>query len=73
MRQEDILDEKIQKFLARKEMEYPELKESVDVMYHDLTKPHFASHFHTTTNDTIQRRKARHIRNSRLGGMRYAV
>jgi hypothetical protein len=73
MGQDNGLDERIHKFMARKEHEHPELKESVDVLYHDLTTPHFASHFHSATNEHVRRKKQRHLReNNRMNGMHYA-
>lgn len=72
MRQEDLLEEKIQKFLERKESEYPELKESIDSIIHELSPRHHVSHFHVSLGDTAKSKKTRHVHNSRLGGMRYA-
>ncbi len=43
---EHILDVKIHKFLARKEREHPELRESADQLFTDLISPHFSNHFH---------------------------
>lgn len=72
MRQDNNVDERINNFMARKEHEHPELKESVDVLYRDLTSTHIYNHFHYSTNEHSKRKKDRHQKNDRLEGMHYA-
>ena len=67
------LDHKINAFMARKEEEIPELKESVEVLYHDLTSPHLANHFHLFQREDAHKRTVRHLRTSRIQGLSYAA
>ncbi len=71
MSYESQLDAKIHKFLARKEREHPELHESVDQLFYELTSPHFNNNLQSDRLDIKETKGSKRL-DGRMGGLRYA-